>query len=151
MSLFAENILTKEEMNRIAERIKSVEKETVGEIRVNIQKRRSWNERDMPVYDLAIKNFMALGMDATKQKSGVLIYLLLSDHAFQIIGDEGINKRVPQEFWDTLAGAMSGHFRNHKFFDGIAHAINEVGIVLKKEFPSVPGDINELPDTVVIS
>jgi uncharacterized membrane protein len=151
MSFFTENILTKEEMGRIAERIRLVEQETIGEIRVNVQKRRSWNERNMTVYDLAIKNFIALGMDATKQKTGVLIYLLLSDHAFQIIGDDGINKRVSQEFWDTLTVTMSDHFRKHKFFDGITRTIDEVGVVLKKEFPSVPGDTNELPDSVLIS
>jgi uncharacterized membrane protein len=90
-------------------------------------------------------------MDKTREKTGVLIYLLMSDRNFQIIGDEGINKKVSKEFWDDLAAHTAEYFHKNKFADGICYAVNEVGTVLKKEFPMKPGDTNELPNEVVIS
>lgn len=138
-------------MTQIASVISEVEKETIGEIRVNIQKTRSFGERKSSVYELAVKKFLELGMEKTKDKTGVLIFLLLSDKKFQIIGDEGINKKVSKEFWDILAMKMAEYFRENKFMEGLNHTVREVGIVLKKEFPMKSGDTNELSNDVVIS
>jgi uncharacterized membrane protein len=151
MGLFSSNVLTKEEMQKIASTISEVEKETIGEIRVSVHKSRSFSDRNTDVYDLAVKNFYDLGMGSTKDKTGVLIYLLLSDKKFQIIGDEGINKKVSKEFWDILAMKVAEYFRNNKFVEGICFAVGEVGKVLKKEFPMKAGDTNELSNDVVVS
>ncbi len=151
MNFFAKNILTPEEMTQIASVISTVEKETIGEVRVNVQKTRSFGDRKLSVYELAVKNFYTLGMSNTKDKTGVLIYLLLSDKKFQIIGDEGINKKVSKEFWDVLAMKMAEYFRANKFVEGISYTVKEVGAVLKKEFPMKSGDTNELSNDVVIS
>ena len=151
MSILTKNILTKDEMQEITKRISVVEKRTIGEVRVSIQKTRPFKDRRLNVYELAIKNFYDLGMDKTKAKTGVLIYLLLSDKKFQIIGDEGIHTKVSKEFWDVLAMKTAEHFRQSKFVEGICYAIDEVGAVLEKEFPMQKGDTNELSDEVVIS
>ena len=150
MSFFSKNILTKQELQQIADAIQAVEKGTIGEIRVSIRKSRSFKDRKLSLYDLALKNFYELGMDKTKAQTGVLIYLLLSDKQFQIIGDEGIHKKVSSEFWDTVAIRTAEHFQKNKFADGICYAVNEVGTVLKKEFPMKPGDTNELSNEVVV-
>ncbi|MFA6467503.1 MAG: TPM domain-containing protein [Bacteroidota bacterium] len=151
MSLFGKEILTKMEMDTIAATISGVERETIGEIRVSVQKSRSFKNRNTPVYELAVANFYELGMDNTKDKTGVLIYLLVSDKKFQIIGDEGINKRVSKEFWDVLALKVAEYFRSNNFVEGICFAVKEVGTVLKREFPMKSGDTNELSNDVVVS
>jgi uncharacterized membrane protein len=151
MSFFERNPLTKEDMDRIAERIASVEKQTIGEIRVSIHKSRSFGERNTNVYDLAVKNFYELGMAQTKDKTGVLIYMLLSDKKFHIIGDEGINKKVSKEFWDILAMKVAEYFRGNQFVEGICFAVDEVGKILIKDFPMKAGDTNELSNEVVVS
>ncbi|MFA6439304.1 MAG: TPM domain-containing protein [Bacteriovoracaceae bacterium] len=151
MSFFTRNVLTKEEMEQIAAKISDVEKETIGEIRVSVLKSRSFKDRNTTVYDLAVKNFFELGMEKTKAKTGVLIFLLLSDKKFQIIGDEGINKRVSKEFWDVLAMKVAEYFRKSEFVGGICYVVDEVGNVLKKEFPMKAGDTNELSNDVVVS
>ena len=151
MSFFSKNILTKQELQQIADTINMVEKETIGEVRVSIQKSRSYKDRGFSLYELAVKNFFQLEMNKTKDKTGVLIFLLISDKKFQIIGDEGINRKVTKEFWDALAIHTAEYFQKNKFADGICFAVNEVGSVLKKEFPMKPGDTNELSNEVVIS
>jgi len=151
MSFFTKNILTKDEMDQIAAKIADVEKETIGEVRVSVHKSRSIKNRNLSLYDLAVQNFFELGMEKTKDKTGVLIYLLMSDKKFQIIGDEGINKKVSKEFWDIMAMKVAEYFRQSKFVEGICYAIDEVGKILKKEFPMKAGDINELSNDVVVS
>lgn len=151
MSFFTKNILTKDEMDQIAAKISEVEKQTIGEVRVSVHKTRSMKNRNLSIYNLAVHNFYELGMEKTKDKTGVLIYLLLSDKKFQIIGDEGINKKVSKEFWDIIAMKVGEYFRKNKFVEGICFAIEEVGKVLKKEFPMKAGDTNELSNDVVVS
>lgn len=151
MSFFSKNLLTKEEMDRVTGTIAQVERGTIGEVRVSIHKSRSLKERKLTVYEMAVKNFYDLGMEKTKDKTGVLVYLLMSDKKFQIIGDEGINKKVSKEFWDVLAMKTAEHFKNNKFADGICFAVEEVGAVLQREFPMKKGDTNELSNDVVIS
>ncbi len=151
MSFFEKNIFSREEMTEIAAVISEAEKETIGEIRISIHKARSFRDRKLTVYELAVKNFYEIGMEQTKDKTGVLIFLLISDKKFQIIGDEGINKKVSKEFWDVLAMKMAEYFRSNKFVEGICQTVNEVGVVLKKEFPIKSDDTNELSNEVVIS
>lgn len=151
MGFFSKNILTKDELDLIAKTISEVEKTTIGEVRVQVQKRRAWKDRYLPVYDLALKNFHELGMNNTKDKTGVLVFLLISDQKFQIIGDEGIHKKVTKEFWDVLALKMIDYFRQNKFADGIIEAVKQIGEVLAREFPMKAGDTNELSNDVIIS
>lgn len=151
MSFFSKNILTQEEMDKIAASIAEVEKKTIGEIRVNIQKTRTLKNRNLSVYDLAIQSFYELGMEKTKVKTGVLIFLLMSDKKFQIIGDEGVNKKVSKEYWDILAMNVAEYFQSNKFVEGICFAVDEVGKVLIKEFPMKSGDTNELSNEVVVT
>ncbi|MDD8018650.1 MAG: TPM domain-containing protein, partial [Bacteroidota bacterium] len=79
MSFFSKNLLTKEEMKLVSDTIAEAEKKTIGEIRVSIRKARRFKERKLSIYDLAVKNFHELGMANTKDHTGVLIYLLMSD------------------------------------------------------------------------
>ena len=83
-------------------------------------------------------------MHKTELKNGVLIYLAVKDKNFAIIGDEGINKVVPTDFWETTKEKMSGHFQEGKFTEGLSEGIESAGTHLKKYFPYHPSDTNEL-------
>ena len=144
------DILTREELQRISVEISFAEKGTTGEIRVAIRKRRHWGEKKITLHHLAIKEFHKLGMQKTKHRIGVLIFLLLSERSFQIIGDQGIHEKVEEGTWDRLAELMGSHFREQKFCDGIIAVVREVGSLLAKHFPSIGDKKNELSDDVVI-
>jgi len=144
----ASTLLTEEELRRIAATIAEAEATTSGEIRVNIHNRRSWRERKLSLHDLALKHFRELGMDKTAEKTGVLIFLCVHDRAFHIVADEGIHKRIGQEYWTALAETMSRHFKTEKFCEGLCFAVREIGELLTKEFPIAPGDSNELSNDV---
>ena len=50
--------------------------------------------------DRAAWVFKKLGMHKTAERNGVLFYLAVDDRKFAIIGDAGINAKVPAGFWD---------------------------------------------------
>lgn len=50
-------------------------------------------------------------MEQTKLKTGILIYIAHVDRVFAIIGDKGINEKVPANFWDETKMLMESYFK----------------------------------------
>ncbi|MBA4312805.1 MAG: hypothetical protein C0417_09265 [Chlorobiaceae bacterium] len=149
MELFGKKYLTKPELQSLASVIAEAEQNTSGEIRVVLKQRRQWKERKLTLQELALKEFHFLGMQNTRDRTGVLILLLLSEHKFQIIGDEGIHKKVQEGTWQKIADSMTDDFKKGNFFDGIASAVKKVGEELAKHFPRKSDDANELPNEII--
>jgi uncharacterized membrane protein len=74
--------------------------------------------------------------------------LAVKSHKFAILGDLGINKVVPDDFWDEIKDKMQVHFKNKEFAQGIVEGIKMAGEKLKEFFPYQSDDINELPDDI---
>jgi len=74
----------------------------------------------------------------------------MSERSFQIIADEGIHKKMGDGYWDDLAAAMTAHFKEKRFCDGICDVVVEIGKKLQQEFPRSDGETNELPNDVSI-
>lgn len=138
MSIFSEK-----EQELISNAVESAERFTSGEIRICVEKTCS-----EPVLDRAANYFKKLGMDKTAQRNGVLIYIATEDHQFAIIGDAGINKLVPHDFWDTTKDTMLAYFKEGDLAAGIVAGIKIAGEQLKTYFPYLDGDVNELPNEV---
>lgn len=134
---------TPEEKQRILDAIAQAEKETSGEIRVHIEK-----DCKTDVLDRAAYLFATLGMHKTKLRNGVLIYVAMEDRKFAILGDAGINARVPAGFWDHVSEVMVSYFREGKLAEGLAEGIRLAGEQLKQYFPWQEGDANELKDDI---
>ncbi|RCH55040.1 TPM domain-containing protein [Mucilaginibacter hurinus] len=137
------NIFNEEEEQRIRQAIEAAEKFTSGEVRIAIEKTCSDE-----VLDRAAKYFYQLNMDKTKQRNGVLIYLATVDRKFAIIGDAGINKLVPADFWDSTKEQMLEQFKYGNLVEGIVLGITQAGQQLQKYFPYLHNDTNELPDDI---
>lgn len=138
-----EDFLTANQEQQIINAIKSAEKNTSGEIRVHIE-----NKTKKPPIKRALEVFNLLKMNKTKQKNGVLFYIAVESKKFAIIGDEGINKVVPNNFWDTEKELVLSHFKKETPATGLELAIIEVGKKLKDFFPYLSNDKNELPDEI---
>ena len=129
---------------RVKAAIQAAEKRTSGEIRVSVSQF-FWG-RVRPVAERA---FRRLGMTATKDRNGILFFIVPSRRRFVVLGDEGIHAKVGQDFWDRLTGVMSGDFRKGRFQDGLLKAIADVGEQLSAHFPyDATVDRNELPDDI---
>jgi uncharacterized membrane protein len=88
-------------------------------------------------------------MDATEERNGVLFYLAMKSHKFAILGDAGINSKVPKDFWEAIKGQMQNHFVTGDFSKGLTVGINMAGEALRTYFPYVKDDKNELSNDIV--
>lgn len=143
MSPTARRFFSSEEQEKIVNAILNAELDTSGEIRVHIETFCKEN-----VLDRAAFLFRKLKMDRTELHNGVLFYLAVKSRKFAIIGDSGINKAVPDNFWDDIKEQMGAKFNKNNFVDGLTLGILEAGRHLKKHFPHHSDDINELPDEI---
>jgi uncharacterized membrane protein len=139
----AKEFFSPEEQKQIVESIQKAEKDTSGEVRVHIE-----NRCKTTVLERATKVFKILSMDKTEQRNGVLFYLAIKDHKFAILGDKGINDKVPTDFWESIKNHMQALFKEGKFTQGLSDGILMAGEQLGRHFPYQSGDINELPDDI---
>jgi uncharacterized membrane protein len=129
---------------RVVAAIREAEKGSRGEIRVHVV-RHSVGD----VETAAAAAFSRLGMHATTERNGVMVYLAPASQRFAVVGDTAIHERCP-DLWRDVTAAMEGAFRQGRFTDGLVEGIGAIGRALAREFPRAPGsaDTNELPDEV---
>lgn len=138
--------LSSKQEQKIIEAIQLAEKNTSGEIRVHIEFESSTNH-----FQKALEVFEKLEMHQTKDRNAVLFHVAPFDHNFTIIGDEGIDKVTPDDFWEEIKNEVITHFKHDKFTKGLCKGIEITGEALKTYFPYKEDDKNELPDEISYS
>ena len=137
-------------LERLEARVAASEKVHSGEIRVCVEAGLplSYLWKNLSARDRAITMFGKLRVWDTEANNGVLVYLLLAEHAIEIVADRGVARQVPQAHWDAVVGGMREAFRAGRFEDGLAQAVDAVDAMLAHHFPLVAGqpNANELPD-----
>lgn len=142
-TLAAEDLLTEAELQRVRAAIAAAEERTSGEIRVHME-----DHIEEDVLDHAAFIFEELGMHRTRHRNGVLIYLSVADRKLAVIGDEGIDRRVPPDFWNDVVGLLKLHLAAGRPADGLVEAVHTVGEKLRDLFPREANDKNELPNDI---
>ncbi|MCU0783356.1 MAG: TPM domain-containing protein [Verrucomicrobia bacterium] len=123
--------------------IREAERKTSGEIRVFIS-----HKKIQSAVAAAQAAFAHLGMAITSERNGVLIFVSPRTQKFAVIGDAGVHNRCGDEFWQSLAAEMTGHFKRSEFSQGIIHGVHKAGELLAQHFPHRRGDRNELPNRI---
>lgn len=131
--------------DRIVGAIKEAEAKTSGEIRIYVQR----GELDGDAFDYAQRKFRQLGMEQTRERNAVLIFVAPRARKFAVIGDEGVHKKSGDEFWQDLVERMREHFQHDQFTQALVEAIESTGQLLARYFPKSLDRGNELPDNVV--
>ena len=129
---------------RIHAAIQEAETKTSGEIRVMISHKRAPD----PVA-AGRHAFLRLGMERTRHRNAVLLFVAPRSRTFAIIGDEAVHTKCGDNFWRELAAAMSEYFKRGEYTEGLVHGIARAGTLLAEHFPRDPGASNDLPDDVV--
>jgi uncharacterized membrane protein len=150
----AKRVLPKDALARIEARVAASEQRHSGEIRVVVEAGLpvSYLRRHATPRDRAVAVFGKLGVWDTERNNGVLIYLLLAEHAIEIVADRGLNRRVDAAEWAQIAASMQGAFQNGDFEGGLLRAVDAVDALLVRHFArqASDGDVNELPDAPLI-
>ena len=142
--------LSEDDLTKISGVISDIEKHTSGEIRLCIKVRRGLLEGKFTPRELALDEFLKTGMQETNDKTGVLIYILFNERKFEIIADEGINSKISESHWEQIKTEMSGEFKNENYLEGLIKAINDIGNVLKTDFPPSGDNPDELSNEVIV-
>ena len=141
-------------LDGLTRRVAASERRHSGEVRICVEAGlpASYLWRDAPARERAVMQFGKLRVWDTEHNNGVLIYLLLAEHAIEIVADRGIDRHVNDAEWAAMAQRMGAAFREGRFEDGLTQALEEVSALLVAHFPLADGapDRNELPDAPVV-
>jgi uncharacterized membrane protein len=147
-------VLGDDALDRLAARVRESERHHSGEIRICIEAGLplSYLWRNAPARQRAIMMFGKLRVWDTEHNNGVLVYLLVADHAIEIVADRGLNRHVDAAGWQALAAQMSAAFKAGRFEEGLAAAVDRVDALLRQHFAigAAARNPNELPDRPVV-
>jgi uncharacterized membrane protein len=137
------SFFTDEQSKLIQQSIADAERMCSGEIRVHVDMRCKGD-----VMQRAKKVFKNLKMHETAERNGVLIYIALEDKKLAILGDKGIDERVPEGFWDLAYTSMRKLFAEANYTQGLQVGIEMAGEKLRTYFPYQKDDRNELNNEI---
>lgn len=138
--------LTNQEMASLVEAIQTAENHSFGEIRIHIDSNTEGNNAE-----IAFKVFERLCKGRTAAKNAVLFHVNFEQHYLTIIGDEGIHEKVHQNFWDQMHDQITQEFSKKNYHNGLKNAVLETGKELKKYFPILGENPNELSNEITFS
>jgi putative membrane protein len=107
-----------------------------------------WVRRER-VHRRATEQFAARGLDRTRERTGVLLFVSLKDRIAVVIADEGINAKVEPDAWEQAIKALIAKMSEGKLGEGLIAAISRCGDLLAAQFPASSDNPNELPDAPV--
>jgi uncharacterized membrane protein len=110
-------------------------------------------EKLYEVHELAMKDFGRMKVWNTKERTGILVFIIFEEKYYDIIADEGIYVKISNKVWNNLEEKLKTEFKAGNFTEGILSLIQRMGRVLKKEFPVKKGeeDKDELKDEIKIN
>ena len=87
----------------------------------------------------------------TEHNTGVLVYVLLAEHAIEIVADRGIAAKVAEHEWRQVCSLMQTSFANGDYRAGAIAGVDAITTILVRHFPA-DGKPNrdELPDRPVL-
>lgn len=148
--------LTSDQKEEIADAIAKAEAKTSGEIRVlvvaasSVVPQLTKGEQRMALLHRAEKEFVKLGIQNTRDKTGVLIMVSLEERMVQVLAGSGINDLVPENTWPDMVQCIVDGIKAGNTAQGISRAVAVIGTMLAEHFPVKSDDSNELSDSVVI-
>ena len=115
---------------RIREAIAEAERATSAPIHVSIAPY-FWGD----VQRTAERAFRKHGLARTRERNGVLFFVVPSRREFVIIGDVGANEALGQTFWESVAAIIQEQFACGNRTIGMVLCIEKIGRALAQHFP----------------
>jgi uncharacterized membrane protein len=151
-------------LQRLTRQVATSEQSHSGEICICVEASLPWRQlwRVGPGFALseavrarAVEMFSQLRVWDTAHNNGVLIYVLLAEHAIEVVADRGLSAHVPQAHWSALVTRMGHAFKQGNYEAGLTAALTDITGQLVQHFalpagadlPGASVNPNELPDT----
>jgi hypothetical protein len=135
-------------LDAIERAVHAGEQAHAGEVRFAIEAELDWPRllRDPSPRERAIEVFAALRVWDTESNGGVLIYVLMADHAVEIVADRGIGPRVPAAAWQAICERMRRRFAAGEFEAGSLEGVAAVHALLAEHLPATGPRAGGQPD-----
>ena len=150
----AQRALPPDALARLAAQVAQSEAGHTGEIRIAVESGLPWSylRRQASPRERAIALFGKLRVWDTADNNGVLIYLLLAEHAIEVVADRSLNAALPADFWPPLLAQWRPVLAAQQYETALAAAITALSAALTQHFPAEPGlhRSNALPDAPVL-
>lgn len=146
--------------DRLAQRVAASEARHTGEVRLCVEAALPmsylWGAGAKAgmaalVRQRALSWFGRLGVWDTEHNNGVLIYLLLAEHAIEVVADRALTQRVDSATWQAMVDRLGTRLHQGAFEDGLTEALEEISALLVAHFPLDAGNLrpNELNNAVI--
>ena len=86
----------------------------------------------------------------TKAANGLLVFVSLAERHIEIVPDRAIAAKVPQATWEEIVAKLSGHVQREGLAEGLIGVVKACTGTLAQAFPYEAGDVNEIPDAVIL-
>lgn len=121
---------------------------SLGKIPLLIRLLTKKSEFAKKVHERAMIEFFQLGLQETKHRTGVLIYVSFLERRVEILADKGIHEKLGQNYWDSEIKQIVSGIKAHDPGKSFSDSILRIGKKLQEHFPRGNDDKNELNDTV---
>jgi putative membrane protein len=101
------------------------------------------------VRERAVRAFYEKELFRTRDETGVLIFISLLEHKVWILGDRGIDRKIPRTLWQEFARDLSVGLHEKRACDTLCEIIGKMGRELALYFPRRTDDTNELTDKII--
>jgi uncharacterized membrane protein len=139
-------------LRRIEERIADGERVHGAELRFAIEPSlglpRVWSGTDARTRALEV--FGALRVWDTEANNGVLLYVLLADHAVEVVADRAAARAIDEDRWRDVARDLARAYRAGQWVDGTLASVDRVNALLAAAFPAAGHNPDELPNRPVL-
>jgi putative membrane protein len=100
------------------------------------------------VRQAALAQYVATGLPAREDATGVVIFASLDDHRVEVIAEPAIDAKCGKGAWDKAVHAVVEGMRRGEPGAGFVHAVEICGDALAEHFPDDGGE-NRMPDRPV--
>jgi len=98
---------------------------------------------------LAQEQFFQQNLHHTSERTGVLLFVSITEHYVEIIADKGINDKVHAGVWDEIVIDFIHQVKAGHVTTGFLHAVKACGDVLAEHYPGSDENRNELPNHLI--
>lgn len=100
---------------------------------------------------LAREQFMVQELHATKNRTGVLLFLSLAERYVEVIADKAVYEKLDNAVWQNIVDDLVKDIKNDALQTGVTSAVDALGDILSINFPkSDVGENNQLADHLII-
>src|SRR5688500_4204772 len=96
--------------------------------------------------DRALEVFAELEVWNTRERNGVLIYVLVAERDVEIVADVGFDGRVNDQEWRTVCAIIEREFAARRWRDGVLLGVEAMTKLAEREYPASGANRNEQAD-----